>query len=210
MRLFPIAAALTLAACGTAQSTQYFVLPDSQYIRPAAHGNEIAVKVNLAEPLANGGLVYQTDAYHVNLAKNHLWAAPLDGALAANLSNKLNRLNPHRTFVPASRSQSSQTLKVYIEAFQGSYQGQTTISGYAQWPDGRSKPFNAVTPQQGDGYTAMLESLETVCHRLPMRLPINKRPSEKTFRRPFYVSNIHYNARSKYKATPERSLIANK
>ena len=35
MRLFPIAAALTLAACGTAQSTQYFVLPDSQYIRPA-------------------------------------------------------------------------------------------------------------------------------------------------------------------------------
>ena len=69
MRLFPIAAALTLAACGTAQSTQYFVLPDSQYIRPAAQGNEIAVKVNLAEPLANGGLVYQTDAYHVNLAK---------------------------------------------------------------------------------------------------------------------------------------------
>ena len=160
MRLFPIAAALTLAACGTAQSTQYFVLPDSQYIRPTAQGNEIAVKVNLAEPLANGGLVYQTDAYHVNFAKNHLWAAPLDGALAANLSNKLNRLNPHRTFVPASRSQSSQTLKVYIEAFQGSYQGQTTISGYAQWPDGRSKPFNAITPQQGDGYTAMLESLE--------------------------------------------------
>ena len=77
MRLFPIAAALTLAACGTTQSTQYFVLPNSQYIRPAAHGNEIAVKVNLAEPLANGGLVYQTDAYHVNLAKNHLWAAPL-------------------------------------------------------------------------------------------------------------------------------------
>ncbi|MGN6955069.1 PqiC family protein, partial [Neisseria sp. P0015.S004] len=30
----------------------------------------------------------------------------------------------------------------------------------AQWPDGRNKPFNAVTPQQGDGYTAMLESLE--------------------------------------------------
>ena len=100
MRLFPIAAALTLAACGTTQSPQYFVLPDSQYIRPAAQGSEIAVKVNLAEPLASGGLVYQTDAYHVNLAKNHLWAAPLDGALAANLSNKLNRLNPRHTLFP--------------------------------------------------------------------------------------------------------------
>ena len=119
MRLFPIAAALTLAACGTAQSPQYFVLPDSQYIRPAAQGSEIAVKVNLAEPLANGGLVYQTDAYHVNLAKNHLWAAPLDGALAANLSNKLNRLNPRHTFVPASRSQSGQTLKELRQTLQG-------------------------------------------------------------------------------------------
>jgi len=55
MRLFPIAAALTLAACGTTQSPQYFILPDSQYIRPAAQGSEIEVKVNLADPLANGG-----------------------------------------------------------------------------------------------------------------------------------------------------------
>jgi len=96
----------------------------------------------------------------VNRGRNRLWAAPLDGALAANLSNKLNRLNPRHTFVPASRSQSGQTLKIYIEAFQGSYQGQTTVSGYALWPDGRSKPFDVTTPQQGDGYTAMLESLE--------------------------------------------------
>ena len=51
MRLFPIAAALTLAACGTAQSTQYFVLPDSQYIRPDAHGNEIAAKSTLPNRL---------------------------------------------------------------------------------------------------------------------------------------------------------------
>lgn len=61
MRLFPIAAALTLAACGTVQSTQYFVLPDSRYIRPATQGGETAVEVRLAEPLKRGGLVYQTD-----------------------------------------------------------------------------------------------------------------------------------------------------
>ena len=175
MRLFPIAAALTLAACGTAQSTQYFVLPDSQYIRPAAHGNEIAVKVNLAEPLANGGLVYQTDAYHVNLAKNHLWAAPLDGALAANLSNKLNRLNPHRTFVPASRSQSSQTLKVYIEAFQGSYQGRPPS---AVMHNGRTDAANRLTPSRRNKATAIppcSNRWKTVCHRLPIRLLIKRK-----------------------------------
>ena len=37
-----------------------------------------------------------------------------------------------------------------------------------------------------------------------------ERPPEKLSDGLFYVSNIHYNARSKYKATPERSLIANK
>lgn len=161
MRLFPIAATLTLAACGSTQSTQYFVLPDSQYIRPDRQGSETAVKVHLAAPIAEGGLVYQTDAYHVNLAKNHLWAAPLDGALAANLSNKLNRLDPRQTYIPSSRSQSSRVLKVYIEAFQGSYLGETAVSGYALLPDGSSKSFNITTPQQGDGYTAMLQSLET-------------------------------------------------
>ena len=52
MRLFPIAAALTLVPCGTA-AAPIFRLPDSQVHPSAAQGNEIAVKVNLAEPFAN-------------------------------------------------------------------------------------------------------------------------------------------------------------
>ena len=211
MRLFPIAAALTLTACGTAQSTQYFVLPDSQYIRPAAQGNEIAVKVNLAEPLTNGGLVYQTDAYHVNLAKNHLWAAPLDGALAANLSNKLNRLNPHRTFVPASRSQSSQTLKSISKPSKAAIRGRPPS---VVMHNGRTDAANRLTPSRCNKAMAIppcSNRWKTVCHRLPIRLPIKpKGRLKKLSDGLFHVSNIHYNARSKYKATPERSLIANK
>lgn len=164
MRLFALACAMLLAACSTPQSTRYFVLPDSQYTQ-LRQGNELAVKVYLAEPLNQGGLVYQTDAYHLNFAKNHLWASPLETALANNLSNKLNRLNRLYTFVPSARSQSSQVLKVYIEAFNGSYQGQTVVSGYALWPNGQSKPFHVETPQQGDGYPAMVESLENGLNR---------------------------------------------
>ncbi|HGM0382305.1 TPA: membrane integrity-associated transporter subunit PqiC, partial [Neisseria gonorrhoeae] len=93
MRLFPIAAALTLAACGTVQSTQYFVLPDSRYIRPATQGGETAVEVRLAEPLKRGGLVYQTDPYRINTAQNHVWADTLDDMLEAALSNAFNRLD---------------------------------------------------------------------------------------------------------------------
>lgn len=159
MRLLALTAALPLAACSTPQSTQYFVLPDSQYTQPY-QGPELAVRVHLAEPLKQGGLVYQTDTHHINFARNHLWAQPLDHALANNLSNKLNRLNRRYVFVPSARSQSGQRLNVYIEAFNGSYQGQTVVTGYALWPDGRSRPFHVETPQQGDGYTAMVESLE--------------------------------------------------
>ena len=44
-----------------------------------------------------------------------------------------------------------------------------------------------------------------------MRLPIKPKGRLKDVQTAFFhVSNIHYNARSKYKATPERSLIANK
>ena len=159
MRLFSLIAAVLLAACGTAQSTQYFVLPDSQYSRPASDAAEMAVKVYLADPLANGGLVYQTDAYHLNFARNHLWAAPLDTSIAANLSNRLNRKGLPYVFVPSPRSSSTKVLKVYVEAFQGEYGGNTVVGGYALWPDGRSTPFHIATPQQGDGYAAMVESL---------------------------------------------------
>ena len=154
-------AATALAACSTPQATQYFTLPDSQYSLPPKRGSEIAVHVSLSEPLNNGGLVYQTDAHHLNFARNHLWAGSLDKALAASFSNKLNRLDSRYRFIPANRSSAgSATLKIYVEAFQGSYQGQTLVRGYAVWPDGQGRNFNAETPQQGDGYTAMVESLD--------------------------------------------------
>ena len=154
------ATAAALSACAAPTGTQYFTLPESQYQFSTNQGSELAVRVRLAEPLNQGGLVYQTDAYRINFARNHLWASALDNALAASFSNKLNRLNSRYRFTPANRSSvGAPTLKIYIEAFQGSYQGQTLVRGYSVWPDGQSRNFNAETPQQGDGYTAMVESL---------------------------------------------------
>ncbi|MDU4301900.1 MAG: hypothetical protein E7I45_13160, partial [Eikenella corrodens] len=68
-------------------------------------------------------------------------------------------------FVPYGRGNGLPVLKIYIEQFQGSFQGHTLVSGYAQWPNGRTTPFNIQTPQQGDGYSAMVESLSQGLNR---------------------------------------------
>ena len=50
-------------------------------------------------------------------------------------------------------------LDIHLDRFQGSYRGQTEISGTARRPDGSIKSFHVLTPQQGDGYPAMVDSL---------------------------------------------------
>lgn len=158
-QLLTFFALCTLTACSTSIPTQYFTLPDSQYTVPPQHTVEMPVRVILADPIGNGGLVYQTDVNRINFARNHLWAMPLDDALAASFSNKLNQLNPSYAFVPASRSNKNTPLKIYIESFQGSHLGQVNVHGYAVWPNGESRNFNIDVPQKTDGYTAMVEAL---------------------------------------------------
>lgn len=159
IRLTLIAVCSLLAACSTPQNTQYFVLPDSQFILPAQHGEEIAVRVVLSEPLTQGGLVYQTDEWQLHTAKNHLWANSLENALAARFANELNRQARPNYFVPAERSTSGKTLTIYVEAFQGSYQGQVLVQGFTRNAQGKGSNFKAEVAQNGDGYAAMLNAL---------------------------------------------------
>ena len=149
-----------LTACASTPTPQYFTLPNSHFIFPTHTGEEIAVRVILAEPLKQNGLLYQTDALHLNFAHHHLWAAPLEQLLAARFANELNRQTPKRyRFVPAQSSQSNHTLAIHIEAFQGSHEGHTLVQGYSRWFNGKGRNFQITTPQYGDGYTAMVESL---------------------------------------------------
>lgn len=149
-----------LSACASPDTTRYYQLPDSAFRAPMSRGNEVALRVELATHLAGENLLYQTDAYHLNFAQKNLWAAPLDDALAANLANKLNTLSGSRAYVPHKLANSkTPVLKVYFDRFQGTYRGETEVSGYAQLGDGGRVPFAVNTPQQGDGYEAMVASL---------------------------------------------------
>lgn len=152
--------AICLSACAAKDSTRYYQLPESAFRAPMSRGNEVALRVELATHLAGENLLYQTDAYHLNFAQKNLWAAPLDDALAANLANKLNTLSGSRAYVPHKLANGkTPVFKVYFDRFQGTYRGETEVSGYAQLGDGGRVPFAVNTPQQGDGYEAMVASL---------------------------------------------------
>ena len=160
--LFVVLLTLALSACSSSVPTQYYPLPDSAFLLPPPRAQETAVQIILVQPLKTQSLLYQTDANQLNFAQKHLWADNPENAIAASLSNKLNRLNPQVRYQPAARSnQPEKWMKVYIETFQGNYQGYTQITGYAQWANGRSQSFTIQTPQKGDGYAAMIQSLDS-------------------------------------------------
>lgn len=157
------ATALVLSACASAPATEYHRLPDAAYRLPDNHKPSVVLKVVLAEPLKGNALLYQTDAHTVHFAKQHLWSQALDIALRNQLANELNRRGSAWRFVPAELKTSEQELVVYIESFQGRYDGSTQIDGYTAWRNNNQttpgRNFSITTPQQGDGYNAMVESL---------------------------------------------------
>ncbi|MDO4877913.1 MAG: ABC-type transport auxiliary lipoprotein family protein [Neisseria sp.] len=160
-KIFSIAAALLLAACSSTPPPVYYTLPDSGFVMPehTRGRTQTAVRVVLAEPFNRGGLVYRPAADRMSLAKGHLWARPLEQALASRLSNELNRAGgARRYYVPAHQSSAAQSVVFYVEEFGGSWQGETRVAGYMQNGDDNRR-FDAATPQEGDGYPAMLSSL---------------------------------------------------
>ena len=155
--------ALVLSACASAPATEYHRLPDAAYRLPSNQKPSVVLKVVLAEPLKGNALLYQTDAHTLHFAKQHLWAQPLEMAVRNQLANALNQRGSAWRFVPAELKSSEQELVVYIENFNGRYDGATQIDGYTAWRDhGKTttgRNFSVTTPQQGDGYNAMVESL---------------------------------------------------
>lgn len=157
--IFILFTTLAFTACATPQTTAYFTLPDSRFVMPEHRIHETTLRVELAEPFNQGGLVYQAEANRLHHARHHLWAQPLENALSARFANELNRHQGQVVYVPLHQSQAQETAIIYIEAFNGNYQGYAHVQGYIRFSNARVRNFNVQVPQQGDGYEAMLEAL---------------------------------------------------
>lgn len=148
--------AFLLIACSSTK-TLYYQLPDSALMLPEKTHTIKGVQLILSEHLRGKHLLYQTDEHTLHFAQQNLWASPLENSLNSALCNKLNRIS-HIAYAPKEHAQHTE-LTLYIDRFQGNYRGETEISGYAKWSNGKTQPFHIITTQKGDGYGAMLDSL---------------------------------------------------
>ncbi|WP_038329952.1 membrane integrity-associated transporter subunit PqiC [Kingella kingae] len=173
MKTWLYLASLTVLAACSSTPTQHYQLPDSALLLPTqtAAQKVVSIKVVLSEPLNGSSLLYQSDANTLHIAQQNLWASPLHQSVATSLANKLNRQQSSLHFRSADLNHANpNTLTVYLDRFQGSYMGDTEINGYVQWHDQRMRPVRAVTPQQGNGYDAMLRSLDAGLNQIAAQI----------------------------------------
>lgn len=165
----PLAFIATLTACSSEVKDTWYQLPMSTATQPVAQGmvNQNSrllwvEQVAIPDYLAGNGVVYQTTDVQYVIAKNNLWASPLDQQLRNTLVANLSAALPG--WVVSSQPLGSQqdVLSVNVTGFQGRYDGHVVVSG--EWllkHNGQliKRPFHIELKQQQDGYDSMVKAL---------------------------------------------------
>lgn len=158
---------LTLTACASTPTTQYYSLPDSVFRQPEnkVWRLENSVQIWVENNNQNNALVYQTTPTTVHFAKNAVWAEPLEKAVANVLANAMNENSKNIIYLPKNNEkQNCPCIKIDLQSFQGAYTGEVKVAGVAYFYDksGKThkiKPFAVHHIQHGDGYDAMTQAL---------------------------------------------------
>lgn len=161
-------AGLVLVACsGGNNGKTYYQLPQqAQQVALSTtqpDGRVIWVdQINVADFLAQSGIVYQTSDVQYVIANNNLWASPLEQQLRSTLLNNLRSDMPGWVISSQPIGQEQQSLSVNVTGFHGRYDGKVIVSG--EWLLQRGdqivqRPFNIQLPQQQDGYDATVKTL---------------------------------------------------
>lgn len=159
MKPLLLTAALLLAACaGTPPQTRYYTLDTQSFSQPE---KAVQIQVETAQFLAGDALVYRDSADTLTFARHHLWAEPLPQAAAKALAAQMNRTGTARYGIEAG---DQGRVAVTFHNFQGNFDGEVFISGYARFFDASgslkaTRNFSVRTAQQGDGYAAMVQAM---------------------------------------------------
>ncbi|QRN40771.1 MAG: hypothetical protein GKC53_01145 [Neisseriaceae bacterium] len=169
-----------LNACASKANTQYYYLPNSNFIPPLKINNVIEITVQVADHLSSPSIVIGDKRFHsIHFTTNHLWAENLAKSIQNNISNKLNQLgkNNDNAFSIYSDTNSLEKLEIIIEKFQGNLDGTAEVVGYANLLDNqhnikKSLAFKETALQSFDGYQGMLEALDNALSKVANKIYI--------------------------------------
>lgn len=171
MRVFLWVAAVLLSACSSPVTLNYYQLP--AVATAAGHTDASAAlyvaPVQVASYLNGRGLVLQLSDVELNVARQHLWAEPLDAQVQRQLRELLAATTPYRTQLSAG--QGAVVLSLQLDRFHGTAQGDAVLSGRYQLSHNQySVPFNINVPLSADGYPALVTALATGLQQLSQQI----------------------------------------
>lgn len=169
MRVLGATLLLLLSGCSSQPAMNYYQLPVTDAKVPAA---AMATKTVYFEPVQvasylNGrGLVLQLSPVKLVMARQHLWAEPLEQQLQRQLRDRV--LAQSTGFRPVLQAQSdSVRVTVQLDAFHGQPDGYALISGYFSLSKhSTAQPFSIRIPLADDGYPALVSALGQAVQQL--------------------------------------------
>lgn len=119
--------------------------------------------IEVASFLNKPGIVLQTQDIKYVTATNHLWASTLSQQLADRLSQDLTQILPNYLVSTKSITTPYLTVKLFIDGFHGSYNGDAVIKGRWVVTDKKGKIITKVidrhVPLATNGYDALVKAL---------------------------------------------------
>ena len=119
--------------------------------------------VEVASFLNKQGIVLQTQDIKYVTATNNLWASTLSQQFADRLSQDLTQLLPNYLVSTKSITTPTLTIKLFIDGFHGSYNGDAVIKGRWVVTDNkgqiRTKFIDRHVPLAKNGYDALVKAL---------------------------------------------------
>ena len=171
MRVFLLLTVVLLGACASPVTLNYYQLP--AVFTASTHSDAAAAlyiaPVQVASYLNGRGLVLQLSEVELNVARQHLWAEPLDTQVQRQLRELLAVTTPYRTQLSAG--QGAVVLSLQLDRFHGTAQGDAVLSGRYQLSHNRhSVPFTISVPLSADGYPALVTALATGLQQLSQQI----------------------------------------
>ena len=140
-------------------------------------GKSLFIEPVKVAPYLNGrGLVLQTSAVELVMARQHLWADALDQQLQRQLRQHLSQLASGYAVQLQPGAQSTR-LWLQLDSFHGSADGYALLSGHFLLSgQPLSQPFSYRVPLADDGYPALVTALGQGVQQLSQQIAAQLRP----------------------------------